>query len=139
MSPALLNPMLDALSAVLVIPAAGAVALALLPGYWLSARLNLLGSFATLLAAVSMLLERPVPGTFLFVDDLNIVFVVLTAFVAFSITTMDSATRPMPASMVGPTPTTVSIVRWMPSRTTIRRNATGITTAFSPSAMSAVM
>jgi hydrogenase-4 component F len=83
-SPALLNPALDALSAVLLIPAAGAVVLALLPGYWLSARLNVLISFASLLATVSLLLERPAPGTFLFVDDLNIVFVVLTTFVAFT-------------------------------------------------------
>ncbi len=32
-----------------------------------------------------------------------------------SITTIDSATRPMPTSMVRPMPTTVSISRWMPS------------------------
>ena len=83
MSPALLNQ-LDPLALVLVIPAAGAVVLALLPGYWLTARLNVLVSFATLLAAVSLLFERPAPGTFLFVDDLNVVFVVLTTFVAFT-------------------------------------------------------
>ncbi|HET6927648.1 MAG TPA: hydrogenase 4 subunit F [Hyphomicrobiaceae bacterium] len=84
MSPAELNPALDALSAVLVIPGSGAVVLALLPGYWLSARLNVLISFATLVAALSLLIERPAPGTFLFVDDLNVVFVVLTTFVAFT-------------------------------------------------------
>jgi hypothetical protein len=59
--------------------------------------------------------------------------------VALSITTIESATRPMPASMVGPMPTTVSMVRWMPSRTTMRRSATGMTTAFNASAISAVM
>ena len=83
MSAAVLNQ-LDPLALVLVIPAAGAVVLALLPGYWLTARLNVLVSFATLLAAVSLLFERPAPGTFLFVDDLNVVFVVLTTFVAFT-------------------------------------------------------
>ncbi len=84
MSPAVLNPALDPLGAVLAIPAVGAVVLALLPGYWLSARLNVLISFATLVAALSLLIERPAPGTFLFVDDLNVVFVVLTTFVAFT-------------------------------------------------------
>jgi hydrogenase-4 component F len=83
-SAAVLNPALDALGAVLVIPAAGAVLLALLPGFWLSARVNVLISFATLGAALSLLIERPAPGTFLFVDDLNVVFVVLTTFVAFT-------------------------------------------------------
>ena len=42
-----------------------------------------------------------------------------------SITTIDSATRPMPSSIVGPTPTTFSIWRWMPSLTMIRCSAVG--------------
>jgi hydrogenase-4 component F len=74
----------DALTAVLLIPAAAAMVLALLPGYWLSARLNVLASFATLLAALSLLFDRPQPGTYLFVDDLNIVFVLLSTFVGFT-------------------------------------------------------
>jgi len=74
----------DALTAVLAIPAAAAVLLAVLPGYWLSARLNVLAAFATLLAALSLLVERPPPGGYLFVDDLNIVFVVLSTFVGFT-------------------------------------------------------
>ena len=74
----------DALTAVLVIPAAAATLLALLPGYWLSARLNVLASLATLLAALSLLVDRPQPGSYLFVDDLNIVFVVLSTFVGFT-------------------------------------------------------
>ena len=45
----------------------------------------------------------------------------------------------MPASMVGPMPTTVSMVRWMPSRTTMRCSATGMMMALSTSAISAVM
>ena len=44
----------------------------------------------------------------------------------------------MPASMVGPMPTTVSMVRWMPSRITMRRSATGMMMAFSTSAIAAV-
>jgi hydrogenase-4 component F len=72
------------LTAVLVIPAVAAALLALLPGYWVAARLNVLAAFATLLAAVSLLAERPAVGGYLFVDDLNIVFVVLSTFVGFT-------------------------------------------------------
>jgi hydrogenase-4 component F len=78
------HPALDALDAVLVIPAVAAAVLVLLPGYWLSARLNVLTSLATLLAALSLLVERPAPGRYLFVDDLNITFVVLATFVGFT-------------------------------------------------------
>ena len=42
MTLAAFHPPLDALQAILVIPAGAAVLLALLPGYWLSARLNVL-------------------------------------------------------------------------------------------------
>jgi hydrogenase-4 component F len=78
------HPALDALDAVLVIPAVAALVLVLLPGYWLSARLNVLTSLATLLAALSLLVGRPAPGPYLFVDDLNITFVVLATFVGFT-------------------------------------------------------
>ena len=74
----------DALVAVLAIPAAAAVVLVLLPGYWLSARLNVLASLATWLAALTLFVERPAPSPYLFVDDLNIVFVVLATFVGFT-------------------------------------------------------
>src|SRR6185295_5678611 len=81
----------DALHAVLVIPAMGAALLALLPGYWLPARLNVLMALATLVAALSLLADRPPPGGYLFVDDLNVVFVVLSTFVGFT-TAVFSAT-----------------------------------------------
>jgi hydrogenase-4 component F len=74
----------DALTAVLVIPAAAAGMLVVLPGYWLSARLNAFAAFATFVAALSLLFERPPSGSHLFVDDLNIVFVVLSTFVGFT-------------------------------------------------------
>jgi len=78
-------PPFDALHAVLIIPAGAAVLLALLPGYWLAARLNALAALATLIAAVLLVAERPAnSGGFLFVDDLNIVFVVLSTFVGFT-------------------------------------------------------
>jgi hydrogenase-4 component F len=74
----------DPLTAVLIIPALAAGVLALLPGYWIAARFNVIAAFATLLAALSLLLARPPPGAYLFVDDLSIVFVVLSTFVGFT-------------------------------------------------------
>ncbi|MGA7327103.1 MAG: hydrogenase 4 subunit F [Rhodomicrobium sp.] len=75
---------IDALIAVLVTPAVAAAVLAILPGYWLTARLNVLATLITFLAAASLVLGRPEPGTYLLVDDLNNVFIVLTTFVAFT-------------------------------------------------------
>ena len=43
-----------------------------------------------------------------------------SAVVIGSITMIDSATRPMPPSMICPMLTTVSMLRWMPSRTMMR-------------------
>jgi hydrogenase-4 component F len=75
---------LDALAAVLAIPALAAVVLALLPGYWLTARLNVLAALATFLVALSLFFTRPPQGAYLHIDDLNNVFIVLTTFVAFT-------------------------------------------------------
>ena len=76
---------LDAVSAVLLIPIGTAILLALLPGYRLTARLNVLATLLTLLAATSLFfVERPEPGRYLLVDDLNIVFIVLNTFVGFT-------------------------------------------------------
>jgi len=74
----------EPLTAVLVIPAATAAVLALLPNYWVAARLNVLATLLTLLAAILLLFDRPLPGGYLFVDDLNNAFIVLTTFVAFT-------------------------------------------------------
>jgi hydrogenase-4 component F len=80
------NPlMLDPITAVLAIPGAAAIVLALLPGYRLTARINITASFLTLMAAASLLVTaRPAPGTYVLVDDLNIVFIVLKCFVGFT-------------------------------------------------------
>jgi len=74
----------DAVSAILLIPICAAGLLALLPGYLLSARLNVLASFLTLLSASLLFGARPEANQYLFVDDLNIVFVVLNSFVGFT-------------------------------------------------------
>jgi hydrogenase-4 component F len=74
----------DAVSAILIIPAAAAALLALLPGYRLTARLNVLATFLTLLAALALLVVRPETGHYLLVDDTNIVFILLGSFVGFT-------------------------------------------------------
>jgi len=74
-----------AVSAVLLIPIIAAAILAALPGYRVPARLNVVASGLTMLAALSLLSgERPEPGPYLLVDDLNIVFIILNTVVAFT-------------------------------------------------------
>jgi hydrogenase-4 component F len=75
---------LDAVTAILLIPALAAAVLAFLPGYRATARLNMLAAFLSFLTALSLLLVRPAPGPYLHVDDLNNVFIVLTTFVGFT-------------------------------------------------------
>jgi hydrogenase-4 component F len=75
---------LDAVSAVLLIPAGAAALLAILPGYRMTARINMLAALATFLVSISLVFGRPEPGPYLLVDDLNNVFIVLTTFVAFT-------------------------------------------------------
>ena len=72
------------LALVLAIPAGAAVILAALPGYRLSARLNVLASFLTFLAALSLFVRHPPPDSYFLIDDLNIVFIVLSTFVGFT-------------------------------------------------------
>jgi hydrogenase-4 component F len=81
----------DSVTAILVIPLIAAGMLALSPGYRLSARFNVAASLLTLVAALLLLFERPPPGEYLFVDDLNIVFIVLNTLVGFT-TSVFSAT-----------------------------------------------
>jgi len=71
-------------AAILTIPVLGAVLLALLPDDRTSARINVLATFLTLGCALVLLVERPSPGAFLIVDDLNVVFIVLSTFVGFT-------------------------------------------------------
>jgi hydrogenase-4 component F len=76
---------IDPVVAVLLVPLAAAALLALLPGYRLGSRLNVLATLLTLLAALALFVtERPAPGRYLLVDDLNIVFVALNSFVGFT-------------------------------------------------------
>ena len=74
-----------ALAALLAIPLASAGFLALISGYRLTARLNVAASLLTLLAALSLLATSPPePGAYFFIDDLNIVFIIVNSFVGFT-------------------------------------------------------
>jgi hydrogenase-4 component F len=76
---------MNAVAAVLAIPAVAAVVLALVPDYHLGTRINLGASLLTLLAACTLfLIEGSEPGAYLLVDELNIVFIVLNTFVGFT-------------------------------------------------------
>src|SRR3974390_1713936 len=69
---------------VVLIPLAAAALLAVVPGYRLSARLNVLASLASFVVAIGLLFDRPEPGMYLLVDDLNVVFILLNTFVGFT-------------------------------------------------------
>jgi len=73
-----------AMPAVLIIPIVSAAILALIPNYRVSSRLNVLASLLTLCAALLLVGGRPEPGQYLFIDDLNVVFVLLNTLVGFT-------------------------------------------------------
>lgn len=66
------------------VPAASAVLLALVPSYRAGALLNVAACGLTFALALLLLGAPRIQGPFLIVDDLNIVFVVLNTFVAFT-------------------------------------------------------
>ncbi len=74
----------DGVTTILVLPAATAALLAFLPGYRASAFINMVSAFATFVTASSFFLIKPATGPYFLVDDLNIVFIVLNTFVAFT-------------------------------------------------------
>jgi hydrogenase-4 component F len=74
----------DPVIAVLLIPAGAAMLLAVLPGYRLTARINVLAALASFVVALSLFFHRPGQGPYFHVDDLNNVFIVLTTFVGFT-------------------------------------------------------
>ncbi|MFZ0425562.1 MAG: hydrogenase 4 subunit F [Xanthobacteraceae bacterium] len=74
----------SALTGVLVIPAIAAALFAAWPNYRTTARLNIVATSLSLLCALSLFFVRPVPNAYLFIDDLNGTFIVLTTFVGFT-------------------------------------------------------
>ena len=76
---------LDPVALILLIPVGAAALLAVLPGYRLPSLLSVAASLLTLLSALALLVvDRNAPGPYLMVDDFNIVFIVLSAFVGFT-------------------------------------------------------
>jgi hydrogenase-4 component F len=67
-----------------LIPLAAAVFLAILPGYRLAARLNVVASLLTLLIAILLFKVRPPPNLYLLVDDFNVYLIVLNTVVGFT-------------------------------------------------------
>jgi hydrogenase-4 component F len=70
--------------AILAIPVLSAALLAVLPDNRASAALNAIASFLTFACALALLVERPDPGHFLIVDELSLVFIIVSTFVGFS-------------------------------------------------------
>jgi hydrogenase-4 component F len=73
-----------ALTGLLTVPAAGALILATIPGYRVSATLNALVCACTLICASLLYSHRPEPTLYLLVDDLNTVFLIVGALVGFT-------------------------------------------------------
>jgi hydrogenase-4 component F len=79
-------------NAIIGVPLLSAAVLALMPGYRLPSILNVLACLLTFLAALSLLVvDRPAPGVYLLVDELNIVFIVLNTFVGFTAATFSAS------------------------------------------------
>ena len=77
-----LGPLL--VNAILLVPVCSAALLALFPDDRVTGQLNTLASLLIFLASISLFFFRPETGSFLIVDDVNVVFIVLTTFVAFT-------------------------------------------------------
>ncbi len=83
----LLNPA----TGILIVPAAAAMLLTLIPGYRIAAWINVAAAFLTFMCALTLLVWRPVGlGRFLLVDDLNVVFIVLNTLVGFTTSVFSS-------------------------------------------------
>jgi hydrogenase-4 component F len=80
----MIAPTLDPAMAMLACPAIAAALLAIIPSYRVSAWLNVLASLVTLVAAGALFLVPQRTGAYFLIDDLNIVFIALNAFVGFT-------------------------------------------------------
>jgi hydrogenase-4 component F len=69
---------------ILLIPLFAAALLSLIRNYRVSAGINMAASGLAFIAALLLLWDRPEPGRFLAVDDMNIVFILLSTFVGFT-------------------------------------------------------
>jgi hydrogenase-4 component F len=77
-------PAFNPIAALLLTSLIAAAVLAFVRDYRWSARLNILASLAVLLIALRLFADRPAADDFFLADDLNVVFIVLNAFVGFT-------------------------------------------------------
>src|SRR5207248_10335206 len=73
-----------ALTGLLAIPAGGAIILATIPRYRVSAALNVAVCALTLASAAALYAHRPEPSLYLLVDDVNTVFLLVGGLVGFT-------------------------------------------------------
>ena len=76
--------MTSGLGFVLMLPPIAAALLAVMPGYRLSAGVNVIASLLSFLAALSLFFWHPPTSDYFAIDELNIVFIVLNTFVGFT-------------------------------------------------------
>jgi hydrogenase-4 component F len=76
--------MTNGLGFILALPPVAAALLAVIPGYRLSAGVNVIASLLSFLAALSLFFWHPPTSSYFAIDDLNIVFIVLNTFVGFT-------------------------------------------------------
>jgi hydrogenase-4 component F len=76
--------MIDPVFAIVGIPLAASVLLALIPSYRVTAIGNVLASLATFAAGLSLLTQPRVTGDYVLVDDLNNFFIILNTLVGFT-------------------------------------------------------
>lgn len=74
----------DPLPLLLLIPLAAAAILAAVPGYRLSARINVGAAFASFIASLGLFGRMGTQGDYFLIDELNTLFIVLGAFVGFT-------------------------------------------------------
>src|SRR5207244_8124202 len=73
-----------ALAGLLAVPAGGAIILATIPRYRVSAALNVAVCALTLSCAAALYAHRPEPSLYLLVDDVNTVFLLVGGLVGFT-------------------------------------------------------
>ncbi len=77
-------PEVNPLPLLLLIPLSAAAILAAIPGYRVSARINVAASLISFLASLALFGRSGEEGQYFLIDDLNTLFVVLNAFVGFT-------------------------------------------------------
>jgi hydrogenase-4 component F len=75
---------MNAIYAIVGVPAAAALLLAAVPAYRWAAGINVAASGLTLLAGLSLFVVRPAPNAYVFIDNFNVYMVALTSFVGFT-------------------------------------------------------